>query len=72
MGQGLDGGHADECGEVRIGNIQLISMSFEIRANHRVSFALDGLNVFELAGTRGLLDEDAVKFGIDAVGVDHH
>ena len=56
----LHGCHADECGNIRIGNIELISMSLKIASNKRVSFMVHSLDVFEPPGTRGLLDKDAV------------
>ncbi len=41
VGERLHGRHADECGDIRIGDIELIAMSFEIIPDERVSFALD-------------------------------
>jgi hypothetical protein len=71
MGERFDCGYTHECGEIRIGNIELISMSLEISANKPVSLAFHGLDVFELTGPRRLLDQDTVQFWIDAVGFDH-
>ena len=71
MGQRLDRGHADEGGDVRIGNVELISMRFEVVANKAESFALDRFDVFEPSGTRYLFDKDAMQLWIDPVGVKH-
>ena len=65
MGDGLDGCHTDECGDIQIGDVELIAMSFEIAANKCVRFALDSLDVFQPSGTRRLLGEHAVKLRAD-------
>jgi hypothetical protein len=56
--------------DIRIGDINLISMGIKITANKRVEVALDSLDVFHPAGTRNLLD-NTMKLGIDAVCIDH-
>ena len=60
VGERFDCGYTHECGEVRIGNIELISMRLEVSANKPVSLAFDGLDIFELTDTRRLLDQDTV------------
>jgi hypothetical protein len=46
-------------------------MSLEIAANKRVGFAVHCFDVLEPSGARDLLDKDAVKFWVNAVGFNH-
>jgi hypothetical protein len=70
MRQRLHRRRTDERGDIRIDNINLISMRIKIASNKRVDVAVDSLCVFEPPGTRNLLD-NTMKLGIDAVGINH-
>ena len=70
MRQRLHRRHQDESGEVEIGNVDLATMGLEIVSKKPASVSLDSFDVFEPAGARNLLGQDAVKLRIDAVSVD--
>ena len=70
MRQRLNRRHADEGGQIEIGNIDLIAMCFEIASNQCITLSNISLDIFEAPDTRDLFRKDAMKLGIHAVTID--
>ena len=64
--------HADECREIRIRYVDLISMCLEIASNQCITLSDIGLDIFEPPDTWDLFRQYRMKLGIDAVGVDRN
>ncbi len=59
--------YQDKSRAVEIGNVDLVTMGFEISSRKRVSVLHDGVDIFELCGTGDLLIQDTMQRRIDAV-----
>lgn len=59
--------YQDKRRAVEIGNVDLVTMGFEISARKRASVPHDGVDIFELFDTWNLLIQDTMQCRIDAV-----
>lgn len=70
MGQRFHYCHADEGGEIEIGNIDLISMCLEIASHQCITLSDISLDIFEPPNAWDLFRKDGMKLGVDAVSFD--
>ena len=62
--------HADESGEIEIGDIDFIPMSVEIAANECMNIPVNRFDILQSPNSWDLFRKDAMKLGIDAVAFD--